>query len=50
MFPSNLNLNIEKTKGYNNKFLVGNTDMKISSNRDMNKDHKKLPVTPLDVS
>ena len=45
MLPSNLNLNIGKTKGYNNKILVSNTDMKTGSNRDMNKDHKKLPVT-----
>ena len=45
MPPSNLNLKIGKTKGYNNKILVSNTDMKIGSNRDINKDHKKLPVT-----
>ena len=43
MLPSYLNLNIGKTKGYNNKILVSNTDMKIGSNRDINKDHKKLP-------
>ena len=43
MLPSNLNLNIGKTKGYNNKILVSNTDMKIGSNRDINKCHKKLP-------
>ena len=43
MLPSDLNLNIGKTKGYNNKILVSNTDMKICSNRDINKDHKKLP-------
>ena len=48
MLPSNLNLNIGKTKGYNNKILVSNTDMKIGSNRDINKDHKKLPVGPPD--
>ena len=42
MLPSNLNINIEKTKGYNNKILVSNTDMKIGSDRDINKDHKKL--------
>ena len=46
MFPSNLNLNIGKTKGCNNKILVSNTGMKIGSNRDINKDHKKLLVTP----
>ena len=43
MLPSDLNLNIGKTKGYSNKILVSNTDMKIGSNRDMNKHHKKLP-------
>ena len=42
MLPSNLNLNIGKVKGYNDKILVSNTDMKIGSNRDINKDHKKL--------
>ena len=46
MLPSNLNLSIGKTKGYNNKILVSNTGMKIGSNRDINKDRKKLPVTP----
>ena len=49
MLPSNLNLSIGKTKGYNNKILVSNTDMKIGSNKDINKDHKKLPVTPPDA-
>ena len=43
MLPSNLNLNIGKKKGYKNKISVSNTDMKIGSNRDINKDHKKLP-------
>ena len=43
MLPSNLNLSMGKTKGYNNKILLDNTDMKIGSNRDINKDHKKLP-------
>ena len=47
MLPSDLNLNIGKTKGYSNKILVSNTDMKIGSNRDINRDHKKL--TPPDV-
>ena len=42
ILPSNLNLNIGKTKGYNKKILVSNTDMKIGSNRDINRDHKKL--------
>ena len=48
MLPSNLNLNIGKTKGYNNKILVTQTDMKIGSNRDINKNHKKLLLTPSD--
>ena len=48
MLPSNLNLNIWKIKGYNNKFLVCNTDMKIGSSRATNKDRKKLPITPQD--
>ena len=48
MLPSDLNLNIGKTKGYNKKTLMSNTDMKMDSNRDINKDHKKLPVTPPD--
>ena len=42
MLPSNLNLSIGKTKGYNNKILVSNTDMKIVSNRNINRDHKKF--------
>ena len=47
MLPSNLILNIRRTKGYNNKILVSNTDMKIGSNRDINRDHKNL--TPPNV-
>ena len=43
MFPNDLNLSMGKTKGYNKKILMSNTDMKIGSNRDINKDHKKLP-------
>ena len=46
MLPSNLNLRIRKTKGYNNKILVSDTDKKIGSNGDINKDHKKLPDLP----
>ena len=42
MLPSDLNLNIGKTKGYNKKTLVSHADIKIGSNRDINKDHKKL--------
>ena len=48
MLPSDLNLSTGKTKGYNNKIFVSNADMKIGSNKDINKDHKKLPVTPPD--
>ena len=46
MLPSNLNLSIGKTKGYNNKILGSNTDMKIGSNRDINKDRKKIARHP----
>ena len=45
MIPINLNLSIGKTKGYNNKILVCNTAIKIGSNRDINKDCKKMSVT-----
>ena len=44
MLPSNLNLSIGKTRGYNNKVLVSNTGMKIGSNREISRDHKKLSV------
>ena len=47
MLPSNLNLNIRKTVGYNNKTL-SNTDIKIGSNKDVRKDHKKLSAIPLE--
>ena len=40
ILPSNLNLNIGKAKGYNNGILVSDTDMKINSNRDINRDRK----------
>ena len=43
MLPSNLNLNIGTTKGYNNKSLVRKPEMKIVSNKDINRTHKKLP-------
>ena len=42
MLSSNLKLTIRKAKRYNNKTLISNTDMKIGSNGDINKDHKKL--------
>ena len=38
MLPSNLNVNTGKSKRYNNNVLVGNTDMKIGSNKDINRD------------
>ena len=47
MLPSNLNLCIGKTKGKNNKIIISNTHMKIGSNKDINRNHKKS--TPLDV-
>ena len=46
MLPINLNLSFGKTKGYINKILVSNTHMKIGSNRDINKDRKKLLDVP----
>ena len=45
MLPSDLNLSVGNTKEYNNKILVSIIGMKIGSNKDVNKDHKKLPVT-----
>ena len=48
MLPSDLNISVGKTKGYSNKILVRNTDMKIGSHKDINKDHKRLPVIPPD--
>ena len=42
LLPSNLNLNIGRTRGCNNQILVSNTYMKIGSNRDINGDHEKL--------
>ena len=49
MLRRNLNLNIGRTKEYNNKILVSNTGMKIGPKRDINKDHKKLAVAKQDV-
>ena len=48
MLPSNLNLNIRKTVGYNNKTLISNTDIEIGSNNDVKKYHKKLSAIPLE--
>ena len=49
MLPSDLNFRIGKMKGYKNKIFVSNTDMKIGSNKDINKDHKKLTPPDDDV-
>ena len=46
MLPSNLTLGTGKTVGYNNNILVSITGMKIVPNRHINKDHKKLTMTP----
>ena len=44
MLSSNLNVSIGKTVGYNNKILISNTDVKIGSNKDINKVNKKSLV------
>ena len=49
MLQSNLNLNIGKTKGYNNELLLSNAGMKIGSNKDINRNRKKWPVVKPDV-
>ena len=36
MLPSNSNLSVQKTAGYNSKLLISNTDMKTGSNRNTN--------------
>ena len=38
-----MNINIGKKKGCNNKIFMSSTDMKIGSNRYINKNKKKLP-------
>ena len=50
MLTSNLNLAVGKKEGYNNKILVSNRGMKIASNKDINRDHKKFPVVKADVA
>ena len=40
MVPSNLNLSIIKTVGYNDKLLIINIIMKIASTKDIKKNHK----------
>ena len=49
MLLSNLNLNIGKSKGYNNNISVSSKGMEIGSNRDVIKDRKKLTVVKPDV-
>ena len=49
MLPINLNWSNGKMKEYKNKISISNTDMKIGSNRDINRDHKKLAVVKADV-
>ena len=44
--PCNLNINIGNTVGYNNKIVISNTGIKNDPNKDINKDLKKLSVTP----
>ena len=48
LLPSNLA--IGKKEEYNNKILVSNTGMKIGSNKDINRDHKKFPVVKPNVA
>ena len=50
MLPSNLNIDIGKKEGYKSKILVSNTGMKIGSNKDINRDHKKFPVVKPNVA
>ena len=47
MLPSDLNISVGKAKGYSNKILVKNTDMKIGSHKDINKDHRTV-ISPND--
>ena len=49
MLPRNLNLGMGKMKRYKNKTLLSNIDTKIVSNKDTNKDHKKLSLPDDDV-
>ena len=50
MLPSNFNLAIRKKEGYNNKSLVSKTGMKIGSNKDLNRYHKRFPVVKPNVA
>ena len=44
MLPSNLNLKISSTKGYNNKILISSAGMKIGPNIEINQDKLPEPV------
>ena len=49
MLPSNLNFNIGKTLGYDNKILISNANMKMGSGKEINKTeiyHQKSPEIP----
>ena len=48
LLPSDLA--IGKKEEYNNKILVSNTGMKIGSNKDTNRDHKRFPVVKPNVA
>ena len=46
MLSSNLNFNIRKTARYNNKILLNNIDIKIGSNRNINKAEVTIKSLP----
>ena len=48
LLPSDLA--IGKKEEYNNKILVSNTGMKIGSNKDINRDHKRFLVVKPNVA
>ena len=48
MLPSNLNLKIGLTKGYNNELLISSTEMKIGPNKEVNKEKLPEPVKAKD--
>ena len=50
MLPSNLILDIGKKEGFKSKILVSNTGMKIGSNKDINRDHKRCHAAKPDVA
>lgn len=42
ILPSSLNMSIGKATGYNNKILISSTDLKIGSNKKINKSKQNL--------